>query len=241
MTALSLLLAGAASCAAAAPPSLAVRVYDGRTPYARVMAVPDGAETSSNGRVSPAGAAALELSAKALAVPDPDHGGATVVQYQVELSGGPGVEGRLLQASGALALRPGSPVKAVQCGAWTLELDLDDGAPRVALPGFGAADGNLSVTLDLGGGSVVCRQVLKAKSRGAVVDGILSGGKKGGVVMNLAPTPAPEGVLLDYGFRHDPIGVPGFSLQRKASLALGTKASLGGYHLDLLVEGDAAP
>ncbi|OGR80996.1 MAG: hypothetical protein A2X32_08625 [Elusimicrobia bacterium GWC2_64_44] len=237
--ALALLAAAfAAQPAAAAPHTLEARVSNGRAAYRQTIRLTEGRQAS---HVGPLNGKELILNALLLG------GGEYALQYQLELSGGRGAQGRSVQVQSEVALKPGEPLTALECGPWTVVLTLDPSKETPAKAGKAWSTGglpNYRLTADLSSADSrqVCRLVSKAGVQSNAVDSIRQGEKKFGYILNSLFSASGGVFRLQYQVEHNaPSAATPFQLQNEEEIALNKKTSFSGegYKLDLLLEGPA--
>ncbi|MDD2805547.1 MAG: hypothetical protein PHV33_08335 [Elusimicrobiales bacterium] len=229
----------AAAPAAAAPHILEARVTNGRAAYRQTIRLTEGRQASHVGPLND-----KELILNALL----SGGGEYALQYQLELSGGRGAQGRSIQAQSEVALKPGEPLTALECGPWTVVLTLDPSKAAPAKAGKAWTTGglpNYRLSADLSSGSSrqVCRLVSKAGVQANAVDSTRQGEKKYGFIMNSLFSASGGAFRLQYQLEHSAVsaGAP-FQLQNEETIKLNKKTAFSGegYRLELLLEG-AAP
>ena len=227
----ALLAAAPALAAGGAQHTLEARVsFEGKT-YRQSLRLAEGSQASF---VGPTGDKYMILNAL-LAAAD----GGYSLQYQLELSGGRGAQGRSVQLQAEAAVRPGEPLEALDCGPWKVSLALDPGRGP-AKPGAAVKNYRLTADVDAAGARQACSLVSAAGSQSSVVDGIKQGDRKFGFILNALFSRDGGGWRLQYQLEQHPPGAAGpFSLQNEEPLKLGKKAELAGegYRLGLLLEG----
>lgn len=226
------LLAPAAAFAAGGQHTLEARVsFEGRT-YRQSLRLTEGRQASF---VGPTGGKAMILNALLAS-----GGDGYRLQYQLELSGGRGAQGRSLQLQSEAALRPGEQLETLACGPWKVALTLDPGArPEAGAP---APNYRLTADADAAGARQVCALLSLAGTQSNVVDGTRQGDRRFGFILNALFSRDGGGWRLQYQLEQHPPGSPApFSLQNEEPLALGRKTELSGegYRLALLLEGPA--
>jgi hypothetical protein len=177
--------------------------------------------------------------------------GKMAFSYQLELAGLKGKASPNLQVQGAVAIRPGSAVRILECGSWTMDFALDaegkTDPKSQAGPWSDQGLGNWRLTMDLagGGGKVRCRHVIKPGSQGNIVDSTKRGGKKVLLILNhvLAPAAGAGTASLEYQLEYTPAGGERSARQERKSLSMGREfvSETQGYRLGFLLEGTSAP
>lgn len=233
-------LAPAAGFCAVGSHTLEARVASGGKVYRQTLKLTEGSQGNFVGPVRD-----KEMILNGLLSRD---GEGLVLQYQLELSGGRGAQGRSIQAQAEVALAPGRPLRALDCGPWSVTLTLDPAkaaAPKesAAWDPAGLPNYRLSADLSSDGSGEVCRVVSRADAQSNAVDGILEGGRKFGFILNSLFTPGKDGFRLQYQVEKNmAAGARTVQLQNEETLVLNKKTRVPGegFKLELLLEGPPA-
>ncbi|MFI5346763.1 MAG: hypothetical protein ACHQ51_10350 [Elusimicrobiota bacterium] len=166
------------------------------------------------------------------------------LDYQAELANG---QSRTIQVQGAVGLRPGTSVMAVECGGWTVELAVDAavGAKSDAKGAWsGGPMNNQRLTADVSTSAARrrCRQTLLLGSQTNIVDGGMSGDRKYGFILNVVTSASGASRNVQYQFENSPAGGKTVQGQGEVNLTPDHRSSSqgAGYKIDWLLEG-AAP
>lgn len=246
-------LPAARAASAAGRHSVVVRVSNGRTLYTQTLPITENSQSSHVGPVNASnGGPRMEMIFNGLLTRARDAAAPLILQYQVELTGGAGSQGRSIQGQGEAAMRPEKDITVIECGPWTVELVLDakKGAKKkagnTAWDPAGLPNYRLTADVTAGGSKQRCALVSRAGSQSNVADSISQGGRKYGFILNGLFTPAEGGrsFTLQYQIEHglNAASRP-FQMQNEEELTLNRKKTLTGqgYRLNLLLEGRSAP
>lgn len=181
------------AAASAAAHSLAVSVFNGDIPYGHTLVVRDGGRAEFSGMVN-----SRQLAFSGGLTP---YGrGLYRLEYEVELSSGPGGRTRSFQARSSLSLMRGSRITAVACGPWRVRFELDAGrgaGGRKDTPWSLRSSGNYHLTAKALSGDYPedCRLVLRADGQYSVSDSLNEGGKSYAFTFGGVLSYGPGGVL----------------------------------------------
>ena len=250
LTSFALLVAGAGSAFAAGQHSVEVRIINKQSEYKQTLRITEGSQANYAGPVNALnGGSGRQIIFNALLTRDSEASDLLILGYQVELSGGPGSQGRSIQGQSEVAMRPGDRLTAIECGPWTVQLALDakeaggkktgDAAWKTAgLPNY-----RLTANVSAGNSKQQCRLISKAGVQSNVVDSITEGGRKHGFILNslLAPAKDGPGFSLQYQIEHGLSGASPVQMQNEETLTLNKKTTISGqgYKVDFLLEGAA--
>lgn len=249
LTSFALLLTGAGSAFAAGQHSVEVRIINKQTAYKQTVSITEGSQANYVGPVNALnGGDRKQMIFNALLNREtPDL---LVLQYQVELSGGPESQGRSVQSQSEVAIRPGDRLTAIECGPWTVKFAMDakgaEGkkARDAAWKAAGLPNYRLTANVSAGNSRQQCRLISKSGVQSNVVDSIREGGRKYGFILNSLFTPAKEGpgFSLQYQIEQGLNGAAGpVQMQNEETLTLNKKTTISGegYRVDFLLEGEA--
>lgn len=232
--------------------SLAVRVSNGKAAYARTFKLSEGRQFGYTGPAKALnGGAGMQMIFNGILAPGRDKTGMLRLQYQVELAGGRGSQGRSIQGQSEVAIRPGDRLTAIACGPWTVEIGLagkkaagenpDETVPsRTALQNY-----RLTADISAGNSRQQCGFIALAGVQSSVSDSIMEAGRKYGLIFAglFAPSGGDRGFSLqyqtDYGVKEP---AQSFQMQDTKPLALDKKTAVTGEDcgIELLLE-NAAP
>ncbi|MDO8804077.1 MAG: hypothetical protein Q7R35_06585 [Elusimicrobiota bacterium] len=243
----ALLLPGARPAFAAEQHSLAVYISNGQSAYKQTVRLAEGTQLN---HVAPAKDKWLIING--LLNRDSDGQGLLSLQYQLELSGGPNGQGRSIQVLSEAAIRPGDQLTVVECGPWTVKLELDS-VKTAAKKSRGTAwnpgglpNYRLTANVSAGSSRQQCKHVSRAGVQSNVADSITEGAKKFGFILNSLLSPADDGrsFSLLYQLEHGSNGAARpLQIQSEETLILNKKTVIPGegYRLELLLEGKTPP
>lgn len=226
----------------ARPFSIGVRYWDDDVSFSKTVSVEPAESLSTTGVVRGAGGEWRVFIVNLLPTLSPE--GVVNLHYQVEFSPSRGKDGTIFMPQGAVFLKRGRPVQAIDCGTWRLELGIAPLGEKVSGSDFGADLGNQRVTAAVadGGERWLCRMVLQ----GSIQSNLTLARKKGeshpGLTLRLKTMPAPgAGAEVHYRVEHTPPGEGApYTAKGKAVVPLGEKADVAdsGGRLGLMFEGE---
>jgi len=227
--------------------TISVRISNGQSAYTQKVPVTEGSQGNFMGPVKAINAVPKQLIFNGLLTRGSGAPGALNLQYQLELSGGPGSQGRSIQAQGELAIRPGDELAAIKCGPWTVTLGLDVKSaakkkPRdAAWNPAGLPNYRLTADMRAGGAKEQCGFISKAGAQSNMVDSIVQGGRKYGFILNGLFAPAGDGRSFSLQYQAE-LGSPSVrpvQTQNEVALTLNRKRKFSGrnYSLQFLLEG----
>jgi hypothetical protein len=224
--------------------SLLVRITNNGRLYSRSFKIEDALQLNSsgevkgkkfvfNGRISPLSGDSVRL------------------EYQLELSGGHTVDGRFLQAQGALTMSPNSKILVLDCGPWAASFTLDrkKGVRPAGYPGFMPGQGNYRVTMKAaaGGNTENCRFITNLGEQVNIVDSVIEGDTRYGFTFNGLLSPYGKGAAFNLHYQAE----NSFGTGKKRQSAGGTELLPlrkkkkgrvgGGLDIEFLVDGRPAP
>jgi len=239
----ALLFPGAQSAFAAEQHTLMVRISNSQAAYTQTVSI---AEDRLFNHVGPVNNKQMLING--LLTRDNGIQGLLLLQYQLELSGGPGSQGRAIQVQNEVAIRPGDHLTTLECGPWTVKLALDaKGAEEKKSRGAAWSPAGLPnyrlTTKVSGGGSVqLCKLISRAGVQSGVTDSIQQGTRKYGFIINSLFTPADDGqgFSLHYQLEHGLNGAAKpLQIQGNETLTINKKTAIPGrgYRLEFILEG----
>lgn len=238
MTPSTILFLSLAPAFAAGQHSLEVRVKGSEDTFVHSLRIGEASQANFTGGVRGRGGSTRQMIFNALLAKAPS--GEFDVQHQIELSGGRGGAGPILQVQGEVGLSAGAPLTVVECGKWTVSLTVNPGGAKAR--GRPRDNYRVNAELNAAGARLRCRQVLRNATQGSVADGLVQTGRRFGLVLNSLPSVSATGAAsLQYQLAYTPLSAPAGSLQlqNESQLKLGKRevVSKGADHaLSLTLE-----
>ncbi len=173
------------------------------------------------------------------------------LEYQLEISGERGSDGRLLQAQGALTMAPNSKILVLDCGPWAASFTLDRKKKRrlAGYPGFmpGLDNYRLTIKSETGGNVENCRLVTELGEPVNIVDSVIEGDTRYGFIFNGLLSPYGKGSAFNLQYQAESSS----GKEKKRQAAGGTELlqlkkkktakTVGGLNIEFLIEGKPAP
>lgn len=237
-------LAGGSTAAAGEDHLLRADITYGKQSYTQFLRLPRGTKADYSGTVKSSAGTEKEIILNGILE---DQGKEQVLQYQLELFG----ENHAILAQVQVALVPGEPLPAIECGAWSVIFTLDPRkSGKIKKPGKNwnaGTSSNYRLTAELlsGQSKRKCSVASHPRAQFIVEDLISKAGKKYGFTVNSFFS--REGTKPEFKLEYQ-IGLTSegqgksLSLQKEISIPLNKKTLIPGenYKLEFLLEGQPA-